>query len=615
MSSVAALSPGDPSSFSRPDQCVVKKVHLSLDVDFDRKVLAGRADLKVERVTPSIKELLLDSQDLAVLSVVDLTTNQSLVYEISPQVSVFGSRLLINLPENDEKELSIRVKYESSANASGLQWLAPIQTMGKDQPFMFSQFQAVHARSVIPCQDTPAVKTSYTADITAPNGLTVLMSAVPLGDPIKLNDGRTRFQFVQKVPIPSYLIAIAVGKLESRKLGPRSHVWAEPAMVEKAAYEFAETEKMLQTAEELCGPYVWEIYDLLVLPPSFPFGGMENPCLTFVTPTIIAGDRSLALVVAHEIAHSWTGNLVTNRNFEHFWLNEGFTVFVERKIAGRMAGPLVQDFEAITGINTLQETVDKMGDNNPLTKLVLDLRGVHPDDSFSSVPYEKGHIFLRYIENIVGGPEKFEPFLKKYINDNKYRSIETDDFKKAFINYFSSNEDTKKIDWQTWLFAAGMPPVIPDYNKTLVNVCIALKDKWLSYKNDVDLNSFSAKDLEAMNSNQVDYFLQLMLESEPISMKKLKIMEKLYKFNETSNAEIRFRWIRIGLKAQWEEKIDDALKMVTEVGRMKYVRPLYQDMYKWEAARKRAIATYNNNKNSMMYVTAYTIKQDLHLDN
>lgn len=211
--------------------------------------------------------------------------------------------------------------------------------------------------------------------------------------------------------------------------------------------------------------------------------------------------------------------------------------------------------------------------------------------------------------------EKFEPFLKKYINDNKYRSIETEDFKKAFTNYFSSNEDTKKIDWQTWLFAAGMPPVIPDYNKALVNVCIALKDKWLSYKGDVDFNSFSAKDLEAMNSNQVDYFLQLMLESEPISIKKLKMMEKLYKFNETSNAEIRFRWIRIGLKAQWEEKIDEALKMVTEVGRMKYVRPLYQDMYKWEAARKRAISTYNNNKSSMMYVTAYTIKQDLHLDN
>lgn len=434
-----------------------------------------------------------------------------------------------------------------------------------------------------------------------------------ISKPSDNNPNKKVFSFEQAVPIPAYLIAIAAGKLESRKLGPRSHVWAEPAMVEIAANEFSETETMLKTAEEICGPYVWGIYDLLVLPPSFPFGGMENPCLTFVTPTLLAGDRSLALVVAHEIAHSWTGNLVTNKNFEHFWLNEGFTVFVERKIAGRMKGPAVQDFEAITGINTLTETIDKLGESNSLTQLVLNLDGVHPDDSFSSVPYEKGHIFLRYLEDTVGGPEKFEPFLKMYLNKYKHKSIGTDDFKNEFETFFAKNSSISNVDWQTWLYKPGMPPVIPDYDKSLVNICQDLKEKWQIWDEKQD-GTFTNKDISSMNSNQLDYFLQLLLESDAMPISKLKIMDKIYKLSEIKNAEIRFRWIRIGLKAHWMDRVDDALKMVTEVGRMKFIRPIYQDLYKWEAVRDRAIDTFRTNRKDMMHVSAYTVSKDLHLD-
>ncbi|GLV43345.1 uncharacterized protein CBL_03888 [Carabus blaptoides fortunei] len=610
-----SLSPQDPSSFARPDECIVRELHLSLDINFDKKILSGKADLKVEKVNPIAKEIILDSAALTVLSITDLTNNRSLDYKISPEVPTFGSKLVISFPEDQQTCFSIQIHYETSPKASGLQWLGANQTMGMQHPFMFSQFQAVHARSVVPCQDTPSVKVPFTADITAPTGITVLMGAVRINEPAVLIDGRTRYQFQQKVPIPAYLIAFAAGKLDSRKIGPRSHVWAEPELVEKAAYEFGETERMLRTAEEICGPYVWGIYDLLVLPPSFPFGGMENPCLTFVTPTVIAGDRSLALVVAHEIAHSWTGNLVTNRNFEHFWLNEGFTMFVERKIAGRMRGRAVQDFEAITGINALQETIKKMGETNALTKLVLDLKGVHPDDSFSVVPYEKGHIFLRYIESVVGGPAEFEPFLKQYLDTFKYRSIDTDDFKQAFLKHFNDKASVKQIDWQTWLFGTGMPPVIPDYDKTLVDVCITLRDKWFSWNVSSDPSVFSPKDIAEMNSNQLDYFLQLLLDSEPLPLAKLQHMETVYKLNDTNNAEIKFRWIRIGLKARWIEKVEDALKMVTEVGRMKFLRPLYGDLYKWEEVRQRAIATFQANRKDMMYVSAYTVKQDLHLEN
>lgn len=247
--------------------------------------------------------------------------------------------------------LIVRIDYETSNRASGLQWLTPEQTLGKQHPYLFSQCQAIHARSVLPCQDTPAVKFTYEATVEHPKELTALMSALVE----KKETGVTKFK--QEVPIPAYLLAIAIGDLVSRPLGPHSNVWAEAGIVDAAAEEFSETDKMLKTASDICGPYVWKQYDLLVMPPSFPFGGMENPCLTFVTPTVLAGDKSLADVVAHEIAHSWTGNLVTNKNFEHFWLNEGFTVFVETKIVGRLQGNKERDFHMLRNLTELKECV------------------------------------------------------------------------------------------------------------------------------------------------------------------------------------------------------------------------------------------------------------------
>lgn len=263
------------------------------------------------------------------------------------------------------------IDYETSSKASGLQWLSPAQTLGKAHPYLFSQCQAIHARSLLPCQDSPGVKFTYEATVNHPANLTALMSA--LVTERHENAGRTLFR--QEVPIPAYLLAIAVGCLVSRPLGPNSNVWAEEGIIEACAQEFSQTCEMLQTASDICGPYVWKQYDLLVMPPSFPFGGMENPCLTFVTPTLLAGDKSLANVVAHEIAHSWTGNLVTNRDFEHFWLNEGFTVFVETKIVGRMHGPEAQDFHMLRNLTELQECVcGQLRNNRILRKQIYFMR-------------------------------------------------------------------------------------------------------------------------------------------------------------------------------------------------------------------------------------------------
>ncbi|KAJ9599849.1 hypothetical protein L9F63_009889 [Diploptera punctata] len=610
------LSPGDPSSFSRPEDAVVTAINLYLDVNFENKVLTGKANLTVEKKKSEVTHVILDLKDLKILQVIDHGTGQELEYSIGERTSSLGSKFEIKLPSTKDTRFIISITYETNASASGLQWLPPEQTAGRKHPYLFSQCQAVHCRSMLPCQDTPSVKGSYETQITAPAELTVLMSAKRIGKPSLTPNGLKLHKFEQPVPIPVYLIAIVVGLLESRELGPRSHVWSEKEYVDKAAYEFTETEVMLKTAEDLCGEYLWGIYDLLVLPPSFPFGGMENPCLTFVTPTLLAGDKSLADVVAHEISHSWTGNLVTNRNFEHFWLNEGFTVFVERKIIGKMYGEKARQFHAIGGLKDLKDALSiKLYSNNPLTCLVPDLKGVDPDDAFSVVPYEKGHTFLYYLEELAGGPEVFDPFLKAYIKKYKHKSIDTDDFKAFLYEYFPNNSKLKAVDWKEWLFTPGMPPVIPNYDKSLEEVCTNLSRKWIKWDSTTESSCpFKIEDIKSMRSGQVREFIAQLLEEEPLSISKLKAMENVYKFNSVVNSEIRFRWLRLCIKGRWKEQVDGALQFVTEQGRMKFVRPIYRDLYAWEEVQDKAIAVFKTNRPKMMYVSAYTVAKDLHLE-
>jgi leukotriene-A4 hydrolase len=284
-------------------------------------------------------------------------------------------------------------------------WLTKEQTSMKKQPYVFSQCQSIFARSLLPCQDTPSTRMSYSAQVTAIKEVEVLMSAVK-GESTAVSDTHRVHKFEQKIAIPSYLIAIVAGAIENKRIGPRSVVWAEKDLLETAAFDFADTEKMLQVGENLFGEYVWGVYDILVLPPSFPFGGMENPCLTFVTPTLLTGDKSMANVIAHEICHSWFGNLVCTRTFEYFWLNEGFTVFAERKILGALHGEKFRQFCHIGGITSLTEDVKSYGMDHPLTKLVPNLDLCSPEDSFSRVPYDKGSTFLYYLEEKVGGASK-----------------------------------------------------------------------------------------------------------------------------------------------------------------------------------------------------------------
>lgn len=610
---MSRLSPNDPNSYSRPDEVCVTNVHLEWLIDFSSNTISGSVTLNAERKKDAANQLVLDSKDLSITNVEDEETGQVLTYSLGEPHPNFGSELRINLPSHapDKNAFKIKIVYSTSPKSSALQWLLPEQTAGKKHPYLFSQCQAIHCRSLIPIQDTPSIKAPYSAVVSASKEFVVLMSA--LRDEQVEKGTNIIHKFRQPVCMPSYLIAIAVGSLESRDVGPRTKVWSEKELVEKAEYEFAETEKMLSTAEDLCGEYVWSQYDLLILPPSFPYGGMENPCLTFVTPTLLTGDRSLVDVVAHEIAHSWTGNLVTNLQWEHFWLNEGFTMFVERKIIGRMHGESYRHLSAIGGWKSLSECIKSRGADDPLTCLVPDLTGIDPDDSFSVVPYEKGHAFIWYLETLVGGPEVFEPFLKAYLDKFKYKSISSDTFKSFLLEYFVDKKTVfDEVNWTAWWKTPGMPLMKPQFDETLSSACTKLRMRWMAWYVGTEV-PFHLNDIQELSSNQVIEFLAQLLDEESFPIVKLEKMDEIYNLSSSTNSEIRFRWIRLGLRAHWKPRVEDALKMVTEQGRMKFVRPLYRDLYAWEEMRPKACATFEANKKFMMHVAAYVVSKDLHL--
>ncbi len=429
------------------------------------------------------------------------------------------------------------------------------------------------------------------------------------------------FDFEQTTPVPSYLIAIGAGNLVSREIGPRSLVWCEPEVLDKAAWEFADTETFIRLGEELTCPYVWERYDILLLPPSFPYGGMENPCLTFLTPSLLAGDRSLVDVVAHEISHSWTGNLVTATNWEHFWLNEGFTMFLERKIIGRLHGEAVRQFNSIVGLSDLSEAIELFGPTNQATCLQPDLSATDPDDVFSSVPYEKGHTFLAYLEEVVGGPDIFEPYFKAHITYFAGKSITTDDFLTFFKQYFAHQlpEIEAKVDWDAWLRAPGHPPALPAYDRSLIIPCEQLIALLLAgEENSIAL---AAARFSSLTLDQKLVFLDLLsVQLEKKSCTEASAITIVDSLNQDfglageQNVEICLKWYMLALRSGFTAVVPAILEFITQHGRMKYNRPLYRELYKLGGEFKEAaIQTFVKNRKFYHPIAASMIEKDLKL--
>ena len=601
----------DKSTLASIDAFTFKHLALDLVVDFETSTLHGTATWTVCVASAGVSELVLDTSSGLVVKEVQVG-GVRVEHASKPVHAVFGTPVAIPIPaelREAGREVQVRMSYSTSPECSALQWLPPAQTAGKVRPYMFSQCQAIHARALLPCPDAPTAKFTYEAKVTVPDWATALMSAVSSGAPTGPGGGGTRtFSFEQSVPVPSYLVAIAVGELRGVSVGPRSTVWAEPSVVDAAAWEFMETESFIATGEELLGcPYIWKKYDILCMPPSFPYGGMENPCLTFATPTLLAGDRSLATVICHEVAHSWTGNLVTNHTWEHFWLNEGWTRWVENRIASKIAGggtkgEELYDFAMQESSTHLEDAILTFGKDNPLTALVPPLEGIDPDDAFSAVPYEKGLALLNHLTDVVGGRAAFEGFAKAYIGAFKMKTLTSADFRDFFLQWCEAQEvDASGVDWEAWLTLPGMPVVSKSFPDPLGASGTRLAERWLAEHSAAD-SSFAASDYEGMDTKIKIHFLETLLarslaaDVPPMTLAALDKMDKLYGLTASKNAELRVRWQRLCIRHRAAFIVPHALEFVVEVGRMKFVRPIYRELGEWPEMRAKAVETFQANR-------------------
>lgn len=549
----------DPHSYANFDEVKVTHIDLDLDVNFKQSSLLGSATLHFDRLQANANKLVLDTRDLTIGNVT-ADNGASLNYSLSQADPNLGQALTIEL---NNKTQAVTVYYKTSPNASGLQWLTPAQTAGKKQPFLFSQAQAVHARSFIPLQDSPSVRVTYKAHITTPKDLLAVMSAS--NDPDAVRDGDYHFDMPQA--IPSYLIAIAVGDLEFKAIGDRTGVYAEPSFVDASVKEFEDTQAMLEVTEELFGKYRWDRYDLLILPPSFPFGGMENPRLSFITPTVIAGDKSLVALIAHELAHSWSGNTVTNASWRDLWLNEGFTTYLTYRIMEVIYGKKRYDMEALLGYQSLQSNLESLSE--PDQKFTIDLTGRDPDDVFSEIPYEKGALFVRELEFKVGR-ENFDKFLMQYFEDFAFQSLETETFM-AYIDeklIKPYNLDKQRI--QEWVYEAGIPEghAVPVSNAfTLVDEA---RSAWLSGKSAANI------DTTDWHVHQWLHFLNNM--PEQLTSAQLKDLDSAFSLTANTNNEIAHSWLMIAVRNNYKPAWPRLEEYLLTIGRNKLVKPLYQSL-------------------------------------
>jgi aminopeptidase N len=486
---------------------------------------------------------------------------------------ILGQRLRLQVPMNTEE---IAIAYRTSPDAMALQWLDAAQTEGKVAPYLFSQCQQIHARTLVPCQDTPIARIAYQAEVTVPEGLTAVMSAGPNGDQ-SLADGRHLFRFTMPQPIPSYLLALAVGRLEARDLSPRSRVWAEPETVAAAAWEFAGIEDTIVKAEGLFGPYPWDRYDMLVLPPSFPYGGMENPRMTFLTPTLLAGDRSLVDVVAHELAHSWTGNLVTNASMEHFWLNEGFTVWAERRILRILHGDDAAALGWATGQKALEDSLDRFKNEPQLTVLRMHLEGIDPDDAFSSIPYEKGARLVAALEK-EAGEERFNRFIREYMDAFRFTSITTEQFC-AFVEEKLPGA-LEAVNARAYLDQPGLPETAPVFRSVQLDTLTVLAERW------PDGARPSAQQMASWKPTELLVYLQKL--PRDLSTGDCAWLDEHFQLMGRGNYEILVEWLTLAAKADYEPAFPRLREVLLRVGRMKYLRPLYGAL--GSSPRTRALA-------------------------
>jgi len=565
----------DPHSYFRTDQPRLQHVDWVANVKFDARTLSCTATLRFDR--SGVVDL--DTRDLEFVYI-SCRGSGRIEYEIAPADSLLGSRLRVTMPEGVTE---VTITYRTAPTASALQWLTPEQTAGKRHPFLFSQGECLHTRSFLPCQDSPGVRFTYTAELTVPAELRGLMAATHIArKPHPLLSGLWIERWQMDHPIPAYLVAFAVGDLVSRDLSPRSRVWTEPGLADKAAWEFADTARMIVEAELLFGPYQWGRFDILLLPPSFPYGGMENPTLAFMTPALLAGDRSMVYVVAHELAHAWTGNLVTNATWGDFWLNEGWTTYAQMRIVEALYGRDAQELQAALLMRELERDLAGFADRPQYTRLATDIPAtVDPDDVFSRVPYAKGYLFLSRLEESVGR-ERFDAFIWAYIKEFAFKTIDT----ATFLNFVAAElpgalEDVRA--WR-WVHGPGIPPDVQDISGETLDALAALIASGRPPIND---------DVRKWDGTAWTYYI----ESLPRDARTIcEHIEDRFALSRHGNVEIAWAWYLLAIASGAAFDRAALEQFLAGNGRMKYLKPLYQELAKREDLRGWARSVFDRCK-------------------
>jgi leukotriene-A4 hydrolase len=561
---VETTSVKDTHTFAKPSEAVVKHLNLDVKVDFNTQTISGKASWTIDNISKG-NEIIFDENTLEITKVTLGDEENETKFALGDEVEFHGKPLKITIEPTTTK---VNIYYNTTKDAVALQWLKPEQTADKKYPFLFSQGESIWSRTWIPCQDSPSIRFTYNARVTVPKDLMAVMSAV---NPQYKNETGI-YSFEQDKAIPSYLMAIAVGDLKFKSIDKRTGVYAEPSLIDKAAWEFGELGDMVYAAEKLFGPYRWGRYDVLVLPPSFPYGGMENPNLTFLTPGVIAGDRSLTSLLAHELGHSWSGNLVTNATWDDVWLNEGFTTYVEHRIGEAIFGTKEAQMQDVLSRKVLADNMADYGANNPSTQLKVNVNGKNADESLSDIPYEKGYAFLQMVENTVGR-ETFDAFITQYFNSHAFQSITTEDFLKYFNEHLIKGNQAlaDKINAEEWIYKPDVPknvttPVSEDFN-----AIDQIQKTWRQ----TGLSGLAAK---IKSTNEKQHFIDYL--PKDLTVAEMAEIDQEFNFTKGGNFVIKRQWFVQALRHQYKPACPAIEQFMIATSRTGSLQTLYKEMVK-----------------------------------